>query len=82
METIIKALRECYDDGCHCPLTWHRHKDGYLIRFSHVCGDGCCSWSNEYFIDQYHSLWNELQPHFAEYPNGEDYPPTEEEEYV
>ncbi len=70
-EEAIDIIRERFDDSYSCPMEWSHYKDGYNIRYSHSCGDGCCSWSETYFVDKYHDLWPKLHEFFAEFPNGD-----------
>lgn len=79
-QRIAEKLRDFYDDGYGCDLTWSTmtNQPGYKIKFHHTCGDGCCDWSNDYYLEPGNTysgskLWEELAPLLAICPNGEDY---------
>lgn len=76
----IDKIRDIWGEY-HCNFTWYSQTHtgsgkpypGICFSFSHSCGDGCCSWSNDHFLDEGCDTYNELADFFAEHPNGEEW---------
>lgn len=76
----IQFIRDMWGQY-HCSFSWYRRSgirpwglrfDQYLFTFSHSCGDGCCSWSEDYVLDV-EDTPPELVEFFAQNPKGEEY---------
>lgn len=73
----IERLHDAFDQY-HCSVWWWRKDKGIEVRFGHQCGDGCCSWSEDRWIDHDSNLGRELATFFTDHPHGDE-PYIEEE---
>jgi hypothetical protein len=72
---LIETLRDLWGEYGNT-FRWHTQAGrwpGLVFTFSHACGDGCCSWSETYFLDDGHAILVEYADFFSRNASGEEW---------